>query len=369
MADLIPSYVDALLEELTLRTENLPSPASPIRSVYFGGGTPSLLDPHQVERVLKGIREHLPCPGPSQPPLEVTLEANPGTVDRERLIGFRQAGVNRLTIGVQTLQPALLRGLGRLHSVDESRAAVALADECGFDSLNIDLIYGLSGQSATQWQSDLREALALPVDHLSLYNLTIEEGTPFARDQERGRLPLPEEEACRDMYITAMRATEAAGFERYEVSNFARSGARCAHNELYWSGESWLGLGAGAHGFDAGRGPWGRRTWNLRRPGPYIATLRSGALPEEGHENLSKEAAADEALMLGLRTTRGLQLGPFRRRFSVNPLGWNDAVLDEALERGLLIVGEDSLRVSEEGVIIVDYLISRLASALDSAEA
>jgi len=363
MQDLIPSYVDALVQELTLRcATSAVRTDQTLRSVYFGGGTPSLLEPKQVETILGTISKHFDLADR----LEVTLEANPGTIDRSKLTAFAEAGVSRLTLGVQTFSPELLSGLGRLHSVEESLTAIDDAASCDFENINIDLIYGLSGQTEELWAADLQQASRLPVSHLSLYNLTIEEGTPFARSRAQGLLPLPEEESCRSMYVCALETAERAGFQRYEVSNFAKPGAECQHNRLYWDGESWLGIGAGAHGFTTEANSWGRRWWNLKRPGPYIAAVRRGDLPEAGDEVLGEVEARDEALMLGLRRSEGLDVPRFRERFNLDPMAWTDPALDSALREGLLVAEDGRLRASKDGVIIVDYLISRLATSLDS---
>lgn len=364
MQDRIPSYVDALISELELRVGSEPQGSQgPLRSIYFGGGTPSLLTPAQVEGLLAAIQQHVPV----SENLEVTLEANPGTVDVDRLRAFKSAGVTRLTLGVQTFSPRLLASLGRLHTVEESLQAVDAAVSAGFDNLNIDLMFGLPEQSVAEWTADLEQGLALPVGHISLYNLTIEDGTPFGREQKQGRLSLPDEEHCRAMYVLAIEESEAAGFDRYEVSNFARPGLECQHNRLYWEGDSWLGLGAGAHGFTATTGDWGRRWWNVRGPGAYVAMLREGTLPEDGSELLDERMARDEALMLGLRRSEGLDLARFERRFGVDPRDLADPVLARALQSGFLTLADDALRTTKDGVIIVDYLISSLSSALDSA--
>ncbi|MEE2828021.1 MAG: radical SAM family heme chaperone HemW [Myxococcota bacterium] len=358
----IPSYVQALLKELTLRVDGeAPDRSEPVRSIYFGGGTPSLLSPEQVAALLDGIRGSLPLA--SEP--EITLEANPGTVTTETLAGYREAGVNRLTIGCQTFQPELLRGLGRLHSTEDSLRTIEQAQSVGFDNLNIDLMFGLPSQTLSDWEADLDTVAHLPLSHLSLYNLTIEEATPFAREQEAGRLLLPEEEACREMYLLAVDRAQTAGFVRYEVSNFAQSGRTCLHNQLYWSGKSWIALGAGAHGFSAGVSKWGRRWWNLRAPGAYMASIKAGDLPEAGSELLQRQQAIDEALMLGLRTREGLDLERFHQRFGIDPLEHPDHHLADALSKGLLEVKSGRLVATENAVIIVDYLIQHLASSLD----
>ena len=365
MQERIPSYVESLVAEIERRAEQEgTSGGGPVRSIYFGGGTPSLLSPAQVDLLLETIRSHLR----QSETVEVTLEANPGTIDVERLRNYREVGVNRLTLGVQTFSQELLQGLGRLHSVEESLQAIDDAGRAGYDDLNIDLMFGLSQQRAEDWEADLSRAVSLPVSHLSLYNLTIEANTPFAQFRDEGRLPLPEEEACRSMYERAMAVAEGAGFRRYEVSNFAKDGYECVHNKLYWGEASWGGVGAGAHGFSGDEGPWGRRWWNVRGPGRYIAEVRDRRLPEENHEFLDQHQARDEALMLGLRRRAGLDIERFERRFGVDPTAVFDSNLEAAVGNGLMHVEDGHLKATEAGVIVVDYLIVQLAASLDTAE-
>ena len=357
-----PRYVAALKEELRHRlrlheastVEGRPFAAS---SLYFGGGTPSLLDPEDVAELVSLAGS----------PAEVTLEANPGTVDLEKLKALRNAGVNRLTLGCQTFQPALLAGLGRLHDVAQSRQALAHAHEAGFTEINVDLMYGLSGQTMAQWDADLDEAIGAAPTHLSLYNLTIEEGTPFARWRSAGTLPLPSEELQGAMYERAVERAEAAGWRRYEVSNFARPGSECRHNRVYWSGAPYLGCGAGAHGFAPGDGTpsFGRRWWNLRVPRRYCREVEAGRLPEEGHEALGRDEAIYEALLLGLRTRDGLDLAAFRRRFGISAGALLKEPLSDMLARGLVREAEGRLVVAEDAVILLDSLLERLVRAVD----
>jgi oxygen-independent coproporphyrinogen-3 oxidase len=354
-----PRYVAALKEELRHRLGTCePQPFAP-QSLYFGGGTPSLLD-------LDDVAELVEIAG--RPP-EITLEANPGTVDLDRLRGLREAGVTRLTIGCQTFQPELLRQLGRLHDVHQTREALAAAHEAGFEELNVDLMYGLSGQTMAQWDADLDEAIAAAPTHLSLYNLTIEEGTPFARWHAAGTLPLPSEELQGRMYEHAVGRAEGAGYLRYEVSNFARPGSQCAHNRVYWSGDAYLGCGAGAHGFapSSDRPSFGRRWWNLRIPRRYCQEVEAGRLPEDGHEILGAEEAMLESLMLSLRTRNGLDLGRFEARFGVAPVHLLGGSLRDLRARGLLTLAESHLRVAESAVIILDSILDRFAREVDTA--
>ena len=359
--DQMPRYLAALETELERRLiEAAPSPYD-VASVYFGGGTPSLIPPESVADLLQVVRRH----GAPRGGLEVTLEANPGTVDRARLQAFRDAGVTRLTIGAQTFRPHLLAGLSRLHDVDQTRAALADARAVGFDELNLDLMFAQSRQSQDEWEADLDDAFAEEPTHLSLYNLTVEEGTPLGRLRAAGRLPLPDEEACRAMYVAALGAARDAGMLRYEVSNFARPGSECVHNRIYWRGDPWLGIGAGAHGFAPERGDWGRRWWNLRVPRQYCEAVEAGRPPEDGDELLDRHQAISEALLLGLRTSDGLDRAGFERRFGFDPVPAFGRVGADAVERGLLQVDDRSVVPTEDGVIILDFVIERLARQLD----
>jgi oxygen-independent coproporphyrinogen III oxidase len=362
---LLPRYLDALCAELIARLRvTRPQPFGP-STVYLGGGTPSLMSPEQVARLLDLIRLHASPPAP----LEVTLEANPGTVTRETLTGFRQAGVNRLTVGCQTFRPHLIGRLGRLHDVPQSRRALADARAAGFAELNLDLMFGLPGQTRQDWDADLNDALAEAPTHLSLYDLTVEPDTPFAQLQRQGRLPLPDEEARAAMYELACRRCEAAGMPSYEVSNFARPGSECLHNRIYWRGEPWIGAGAGAHGFAPGDSPGdhGRRWWNLRAPLEYIERVEAGQLPEEGAEQLTARQAMDEALLLGLRTREGLDLQRFEGRFGLDLIAALGPTLASAVDAGLITRTDSTLSATQPGRITLDSLIERLSRQLDRA--
>ena len=349
-----PRYVAALKEELRHRIGT--SDVVRFDTLYCGGGTPSLLDPGDVAALvdLAGA------------PAEITLEANPGAVDVDRLAAFRDAGVTRLTVGCQTFQPELLAGLGRLHDVGETRAALAAAPAAGFTELNVDLIYGLSGQTLALWDADLDEALGSGATHVSLYNLTIEDGTPFARWRAAGSLPLPDEETQAAMYERAVERTAAAGLIRYEVSNFARPGSECRHNRVYWEGGAYLGCGAGAHGFEPGDGTpsFGRRYWNLRVPKAYAAAVERGDRPEAGAEQLGRAEAMTESIMLGLRTSAGVDLDRFEARFGQSLEEACGPALQAARARGILLSEGPRLRVEEGSVILLDSLVEGLSLRL-----
>ena len=363
--ELIPRYLDALAAELIARLRSaVPRPFGP-STVYFGGGTPSLLRADQVARLLDLIHEH----GSPTSRMEITLEANPGTVDLESLTGFRRAGVNRLTVGCQTFRPHLIGRLGRLHDVLQSRQALAGARAAGFEELNLDLMFGLPGQSELDWQADLDDALAEAPTHLSLYDLTVEPGTGFQRLRDEGLLDLPDEEARAVMYEEACRRCQAAGLRAYEVSNFARPGSECLHNRIYWRGDPWIGAGAGAHGFAPGDGRdrYGRRWWNLLSPVEYAERVEAGELPQEGEEHLTRRQAMDEALLLGLRTREGVDLRLFEDRFGLDLAAALGPTLTAAVDSGLITATSEAMSATQLGRITLDSLIERLSRQLDRA--
>ncbi len=358
----IPAYVEALKMELTLRFQDRTAPQ--ITSLYFGGGTPSLLPVGQVEAILEAVDGH--TRGLSE--AEITFEINPGTVTRNQLRGLLRIGLNRLSVGCQSFQPALLEGLGRLHTEAESRACLTAAAEVGFENLSLDLMYGIPHQDLALWEDDLAVAAAQPIAHVSLYNLCIEEGTPFHEQQRRGQLPLPEEEVQAQQYESACRWARDQGLEAYEVANFARSGRRSEHNQLYWTHQEWLGIGAGAHGFVPQRGEphFGRRWWNLRAPHLYTRALAEGQLPEEGSELLSQEAACDEALLLGLRTSDGWDLAAAQSRLGIDLIGRLGPAIEARVQRGQLRWSGGRVQVTEVHRITTDSIIQDLAGILDT---
>ena len=358
---LMEPYLSALQAELVARLDALAEPPR-IRAVYFGGGTPSLAPPSAIGRLLRTIDERADLAASA----EISLEANPGTVERSMLDDLRAAGVNRLTLGVQSFDDAELRILDRLHDAAAARRAIDEARAAGFERLNVDLMFALPGQDLASWERSLDEALGHDPGHLSLYNLTIEPDTPFGARQRRGELRAAPEELEAVMFERSMELLAAAGYARYEISNACRPGQRCVHNSIYWNGDAYLGLGAGAHGFDPQHGAWGRRWWNIDAPSRYVTTVGSGQLPEAGHEELSAGDAAQEVLLLALRTVDGLDVASFAQRFSVDPAGWLDQPrIRRLIHRGALRWSKGRLRVSQEHMILTDSITLELASRLE----
>jgi putative oxygen-independent coproporphyrinogen III oxidase len=292
---LADGYVDALRREAELA-----APAwegVEFASVFFGGGTPTTLPARTLVKLLDDLRGLLDV----VPGAEITSEANPDTVDVPYLAALREGGVSRLSMGVQSFDPAVLRSLERVHSPDSARRAFAAARRSGHDNVNLDLIYGADGETLDSWQRTLEEALAMGPEHLSCYALTIEPATPLGRKVAAGLVPAPDPDLQADMYDAACDVLPAAGYVHYEVSNWAKPGFECVHNQGYWEGRPYLGLGAGAHSYRDGR-----RWWNIRPPQQYMSEVAAGRLPMGGDEVLTEGERRLERLLLGLRTAQGV---------------------------------------------------------------
>ncbi len=298
-------YLAAILRELSFYAEL--ASGRRVSSVFFGGGTPSLMLPSTVERILDGIAALWAL----EPDAEITLEANPSSVEAGRFSDIRRAGVNRVSLGVQSLRDDQLRFLGRLHDVAEARAAIGVAHE-HFDRVSFDLIYARPGQTAEEWRTELKEALALAAGHLSLYQLTIEPGTAFHRLHETGKLSVPQDDDAAALFEITQELCEAAGLPGYEISNHARPGEELRHNLIYWRYGEYAGVGPGAHGRIVT--PGGRLALSAEcDPARWAAQVE-----REGHglvqrEVLSKRDEAEEMLLMGLRLSEGVSLSDFRR--------------------------------------------------------
>ena len=315
-------------------------------TIYLGGGTPSLLTPMSIGAVLDAARGL-----GLRPDAEVTLEANPGTLTAERLAAYRAAGVTRLSLGAQSFQPDLLRTLGRDHSPAETRAAVAAARAAGFDNLSLDLIFAVPGQSLAAWKNDLGEALALAPEHVSAYALTWEEGTPFQAWRARGRLVAVDDDVESAMLDAAAERLAAAGFRRYEISSWARTGFESRHNTRYWDGTDYLGIGPGAHSFCATPAP--RRWWNLRLPHRWRDAVAARGTAVDGEELLTEAEARADFVITGLRHLAGADVTEFERRFAL-PLRKSFPQLLHLEQDGLVELCGGRLRLTPRGLRFAD---------------
>ena len=341
------SFVDHLLAEIQMWAAD--RDAFPeIDTVYFGGGTPSALAPEDLARVLAALRENLSI----QEDAWIFFEANPEDVTAEHACAWRDLGVRTLSLGIQSFDTQTLRFLGRRHDPDVARCSVEIAREAGFDTVSIDLIYGLAGQTPDDWRRTLEEAVALEPDHLSCYQLTIHEGTPFGFRLARGKMTeMPEPEQA-ELFLLTHRFLADHGLPGYEVSNFARSPQhQSRHNRKYWDHTPYLGLGPSAHSFSGAR-----RWWNERKLRPYEMKLDLGERPVAGGEELSARDIALEALMLGFRTAEGVDLGHLRKRHAVDLAAANGQLIDGLVGGGLLRVEGDRLLPTLEGWAVADSL-------------
>lgn len=328
-------------------------------SVFFGGGTPSLMDPSTVHAILERISQTWRTANS----IEITLEANPGSVEAGRFAAYREAGVNRISMGVQSLRDEALRQMGRLHSAAEARTAFDIARGL-FDRVSFDLIYARQDQSLVEWKQELSEALAMAVDHLSLYQLTIEPGTAFGDRQAAGRLTgLPDESLAADMYELTQDLCEAAGMPAYEVSNHARQDAESRHNRLYWTAGDYAGVGPGAHGRLTLNGSR-HATEALRAPGTWLGRIEAGA-PVETIEILDRRAQALEYLLMGLRVAEGISLARLTR---IGGQSLPDRVIDDMVESGHVVREGERMRTTLSGRMVLNGVIRRLAESLDSSE-
>jgi oxygen-independent coproporphyrinogen-3 oxidase len=351
------AYVEALRAELALRRPAFAGLT--LETLYLGGGTPSLLTPDSVGTLLAEVRRAFP---PGAGPLEVTLEVNPSTLERERLPAFRDAGVNRLSIGVQSFDDTVLRRLGRAHRGEEARRTLRAAREAAFENLSLDLIVAAPGASAQSLERDLDQALDYAPEHVSAYALTVEEGTPFALAARRGQLALPDEDAAAEWLERVAERLEAGGLERYEISNFARPGRASRHNRRYWERRPVLGLGVSAWSSEPPSAdfPHGARVGNLRELPAYLERVGAGRTAEAAPpEALGPAVQRGEVMFLALRTRRGLQAAAFAAEFGAPPRAFFAAPIERLRAAGLLEETEQGdLRLTRRGVLLSDSVFA-----------
>jgi len=342
-------WLNAYLEEIRRHAELVPDRV--LTSIFFGGGTPSLMEPETVAGVIEGIRRHWPAAND----LEITLEANPTSVEAGRFQGYRAAGVSRVSMGIQALNDPDLRRLGRLHSADEALAAFDIARRV-FPSVSFDLIYARQDQTAGDWGAELSRALELGLDHLSLYQLTVEDGTAFGDRLARGGLRgLPDEDRAADLYALTQDLCGTAGLPAYEVSNHARPGAESVHNRVYWRYGDYAGIGPGAHG-RLTMGGIRHATEAIRAPGQWLAAVETGQRAD-ATQALSHEEAATEMLLMGLRLAEGIDV---KRYASLSGKPLNPQVLDRLGDMGMVVLTGGRLSVTPAGRPVLNAILREL---------
>jgi oxygen-independent coproporphyrinogen-3 oxidase len=342
----IEAFTAALCREIEMTAEahsvQVPFEAP---TLFFGGGTPSLVPVAQLARMLECVRRHFRL----APDAEITLEANPESITPEKARAYRELGINRVSLGVQSFDDRLLARLGRVHSARRAVDAFETLRAAGFDNLSLDLMFALPGQTLADWQATLAQAIALRPEHISAYSLIIEDGTPFAEWQRTGVLGTPGEDVDVEMLETGVATLSAAGYEHYEISNFALPGRRCAHNEIYWRNEPYFGFGPSAVGYLEGA-----RAANVRSLEGYLAALAAGKLPVESSEMPSRDLEMGETMMVGLRLLEGVEHARFRERFGADPRDVYAGPIEKMEAAGLLCVDETRLALTHQGFLFAN---------------
>jgi oxygen-independent coproporphyrinogen-3 oxidase len=337
-------YLAALHAEVDSRADRAPAD-----TIFFGGGTPSLLEPADIGALIESLDRGFALDGAA----EITLEANPETVTLERLRGYREAGVNRLSFGVQSFRDEELRRLSRLHSADRARHAVSMAREAGFDNLSLDLMMWLPGQSVSQWLTSVDELIALGPDHASLYLLEVYPNAPLKDAMARSQWSLAPDDDAAEMYLGAMGRLDAAGYRQYEISNVARPGRQSRHNLKYWTDQEWLGFGCGAH---STRG--GVREKNISSTEDYITAVHAGRTLGADRRVLSPRERLEEAVFMGLRLSDGISLASVEDRYGVDLWARHGDELLPFVEERLLIYDGGSIRLTREGMLLANDVMT-----------
>lgn len=350
-------YTESVLRELDFYRESIEH--LPLTSIFFGGGTPSLFSADSIGKIISKILETtLPLDS-----IEISLEVNPKTTDFEKLKTLQDVGVNRISVGVQSFSVRKLKLLGRINTPDDSRRVLEDIIKAGFNNFNLDLMFGVSYETLDEWRADLEKALNFNTTHISAYCLTIEDDTEFGALYSQGKLPLPDEDALICMLTFTGDYLEQAGYRQYEISNFAKPGYECRHNLLYWRGENYLGLGAGAHShldLDE-RSSWGVRWANLKNPDLYMRTVLEGKKPLAFTELLSREEALQDNIMMGLRLGEGINLNSFKERFGAKLYSYS---LSTLFKQGFLELSDNSLHLTKKGILVSNELIMRVCDSL-----
>jgi oxygen-independent coproporphyrinogen-3 oxidase len=322
-----------------------------LQTIFFGGGTPTALPVEMLQQILAVCFSSFAVDLDA----EVSMEANPGTVDAGMLEKLRKSGVNRLSFGVQSFVDGELKKIGRIHTADEAAVAVQLAGDAGFENISIDLMYGLPAQSAKSWQFSLEKGVSLAVRHLSLYQLTLEENTPMGNLAERGEILLPDDDTVDEIDELTAKCTAAAGFSRYEISNYSRQNSQCRHNIIYWKNEDYIGIGAGAVS-----GLNGRRMRNVDDPAEYCSLMEAGASPVVWEEQLEREASFRETVIMGLRMNSGLCLSVLKKRYGIATEEYYGEILRRLLREELLHKSADTLCLTAKGRRFANRVMAEL---------
>jgi oxygen-independent coproporphyrinogen-3 oxidase len=340
----VPDFLDALFKEMKMYHNRFDS----FDTVYIGGGTPSLLSPQQLERILTSLKENFNLISDT----EITIETNPADLHQSYLESIREIGINRINIGVQSFNEKVLGFLGRRHSVKQAISAMEASGKAGFHNIGLDLIYGVPAQDIGSWLDTLRQAVVLSPEHISCYQLTLEAKTPLGIRYQAGEFPIPGEELQYEFFMKTSEFLQDAGYIHYEVSNFARGKEHTSrHNQKYWDHSPFLGLGSAAHSFQRNQ-----RWWNHHSLDQYLAAIDAGTLPVEETEPLTKEQLRLEALYLGLRTKKGIFLQDFKNQYHYDLFTEKKKILTNLEEEGFISIQDGCLYPTQTGLAVADSL-------------
>jgi len=348
--DYVEKYTDALVKEIRLYSSV--GKKFKLNTVFIGGGTPSSINSIYIEKIMDGIYKYFD----TNELKEVTIETNPKTLDKEKLVRYRESGINRISVGVQTLNDNLLKILGRIHNTEDFYKNYDLVRNLGFNNVNLDLMFGLPFQTLEDVIYTLKEVIKLEPTHLSFYGLIVEKGTKFYDLNNRGKLNLPDEDLERAMYHKGMEYLVSNGYEHYEISNFAKKGYECKHNLFYWELKPYIGLGIGAHS-----NIFGKRYWNFADIKEYISSLDNGSFPVSGEEVIDKDMEMAEYCILGLRLIRGIDKKNFLGRFGIDIKEIYGKIIERHVKGGLLYENENRIYLTKRGldlsnIVEVDFL-------------
>jgi oxygen-independent coproporphyrinogen-3 oxidase len=350
-------YTETVLRELLLYRNEIEG--AEITSIFFGGGTPSLFDPESIEKIISGIYK---ITNPISD-IEISLEVNPKTADLQKLKALKSAGINRISTGIQSFSERKLKFLGRINAPQDSKRILKDIVKAGYENFSMDLMYGTRDETFSEWESDLREAVSFDFPHISAYCLTIEDGTEFGRRFKEGSLKIPSDDRLSEFIEYTSEYLENSGYNQYEISNYAKAGYECFHNLLYWKGQSYLGLGAGAHSHlsPAISTSWGKRWANLRNPAMYMKSISEGNKPVDFSEELKCVEAVQDKVLMGLRLKEGVNISELESRFKLN----TDMVkIGRLIEDGFLENTENSYRLTRKGNLLSNAVILKFVEAL-----
>lgn len=350
-----PQYLEALKKEIAF------FPSSKIKnlniiSIYFGGGTPTLFDPQHLKEILDFIRKRFHL----KESLEITIETNPKILTLEDFVFLKRSGFNRLSIGIQSFHDRLLKRLGRVHTRKEGISAIRNAKDAGFKNISIDLMFGIPGQTLSDWNEDIEQVLEFDLQHISAYNLTVEKGTLFDEELTKGVLQLPSEDIELKMYEKALNVFQDNGYEHYEISNFAKKGFCSSHNQIYWRNEDYIGFGAGAYSYIDGT-----RHHADFHPKDYIEAIMQKERSCAGEETLEKEQQMGETVVMGLRLTKGIELERFNRRYGIDLRERYSCQLENLLSQKLIALDNGYLKLSHKGLLFSNRVMMEFLSTYE----